>query len=276
MPGVLLAQKLNLSSKTDSVNLGEVVQVSLTLIHDEAQELIFPGMGSDFGKFELVKRMIVPSRFTEDSLVKDSVVYSVRTFELKDSLPLILVVYKGEDSTKIRSNPCWFHVKNGTIQGKGNEVLTDTSYEQIPTLFDEHILFLALLVAVGIIIYLLIFWLPKYLKKKRIEKFVRRHEAFKTKFTFSDDFQIEQWSNFISSWKNDFSKSIGKNVTGFTTRKLSILTESTELKDVLRKLERNLYDPESEVMLTETDFNVLMKVSEEKYKMKLKELQDVK
>lgn len=270
------AQDLKLKVAADSVKLGEVFEVSLSLVHNQENVLFFPNDQSNYGKFELVKKEVFPSVFTPDSLVKDSAIYFLRTFELRDSLPLFLTVYRGEDSVSTRSNVAWLYHLDGVINAKGNQVIIDNSYIEIPFLWDEHLLFLFLFIMAGLATYFFVVWFPKYLKKKRVERFISAHEKFKERINYRADYTNEDWSTFFSDWKMDISNSLNKNVSGFTTRKLSSYLNLQELLPVLKKLERILYDPKTQEQLTSSDFDALLRTSDVKFQEKLKKMQDDK
>ena len=79
-----------LSYEKDSFQIGSVLEIKLSLIHDEEYSLYFPDANSDFGDFDFVSKHTIPSTYTEDSLILDQAVYQLRSFAIEDSIPLFI------------------------------------------------------------------------------------------------------------------------------------------------------------------------------------------
>ena len=267
------ALKLKMSCSQDSIRIGEPLTISLTGIHDETTDFLFPDKSSFYSKWEFISKEVFPSVYLSDSLVKDSVVYKLRTFNTNDSIPLYLDVFRKRDSSRVRSNVKWVSYKSGVLKSKGNQILSDNSYEEIPVLFDEHIIISIIVIVILIASYFGFFWLPKWIKKKRIEKYKMNHLQFLNKYSFSSSWTNNEWGEFIGDWKQDISVSTKKNLQGYTSRKLSSYFNDKNLQPILMKLDRVLYDPENRIIFDKSDYDRLLNLSEKHFEKRLTDLE---
>ena len=111
MPCYVLAQvdrvEASLKFERDSVKLGEVIELRMTLVHPNNTEVFFPSRRRDFLPFEWIGSERLPTE-KEGNSSTDVVVYQVRTFVLSPSQGVSLPYgYQSETDTlreQVRSN----------------------------------------------------------------------------------------------------------------------------------------------------------------------------
>ena len=98
-------QKPQLRFITDSVMLGELVEVELTYHHPKEFEVLFPDSTFDYKPFEFVKKKLFTTR-SNDSISSDCTIYLLQTFELDhvQDLQLGVTMFTSKDSFIVSTN----------------------------------------------------------------------------------------------------------------------------------------------------------------------------
>lgn len=267
-------EQFELSTTGSYFRVGDHLEVQVTLIHDESQVLYFPDQNSDYGRFELVSKTVSPSRYTDDSLVVDQATYTLRTFELADSLPVFLDIKVGKlpDQTTKRTNIKWLHRKEGTLKTNPDQLVAAHRYQNLPYQVD-YPLYLAVLVVLGIIV-LGVLWLvvPKIHHQLKKITFKKKHQKFMTQYPSSHAWDTQQWQTYLRDWKADVSRSVEVSLVGYSNPKLKQLFGDSDAGAVFGKLDELLYNPKALLKLDASDFEALKALSQQKYRSKLQNL----
>ncbi|AWV99666.1 hypothetical protein [Arcticibacterium luteifluviistationis] len=98
-------QNPHLSFITKKANVGENIQVALVYKHNAESDVFFPNKTSYFSPFELKGFVFFPTH-TKDSISVDSVIYTLRTFDVDkiQTFKLPVWVLEDGDSTTFWSN----------------------------------------------------------------------------------------------------------------------------------------------------------------------------
>lgn len=262
-------REFTISSVEKTVSVGEVLKIFVSVIHDEANKLYFPELDSTAGRFEFVTKEVFSTRLTDDSLLLDSVVYGIRTFELADSLPFYFEILEGE-LRSVRSDVIWVKVAGGVVKGKENQLIPNSDYVDIIFKSNRH-LYISILILLAICFVLfMIYGIPKVYQIIKKKRFIKLHETFLEQ-EYDTSWELEGWETYVSKWRIDLSKSMDVNLSGYTFLQLKKELKSEEINQVIDKLQSYLYDPESISGLDEQDFNKLKEYTQKCFEIKLKE-----
>lgn len=87
--GQTLPVQAKLDFSQDSVALGEVIELEMTLVHPESTEVFFPSRRRDFLPFEWIDSERLPTE-TQEGKLKEAMIYRLRTFSLSPRQGLTL------------------------------------------------------------------------------------------------------------------------------------------------------------------------------------------
>ena len=135
----VLGQNPKLEVLTDSVQIGEPFQVSLTYNHKSNSEVFFADSTYNYGDLEYLNHTPFPTQ--TDSLSLDSAIYTLACFNIQDSTEVKLPLYilSKEDSIKIESNSDFIFVKRILTQIPDSlELKTQLDYLESPILRGVH------------------------------------------------------------------------------------------------------------------------------------------
>lgn len=263
-----------LSTDQDYFRVGDHIEVKVSLIHDESKSIYFPDKNSDYGRFELVSKSVKPSEYIYDSLVLDRATYTLRTFEVTDSLPLFLDIKLGrepEQTTK-RTQVKWMHRLDGTLTNSQDELLPEHRYHSLPYQMDYR-LYLAILIFLGLLVLLFLrVIVPRIYLQVKKKRFKKRHQKFMEQYPSSDNWGMQQWQSYLADWKVDVSRSVGVSLVGYSNSKLKQIFGQSGAQHVFGKLDQMFYNPKAVLELNDADFQLLKQLSEEKFSSKLEKL----
>ena len=147
----------------DSVKIGEPIKLSLVFKHNPEMELFFADSSYDYAPFEFIKKEYYQTVTTED-ISRDSVVYTLSTFELEPRLSLSLPIYILQigDTSKLYSDPATVIldeiVRRITPQ---DSLKADTNYRVLNTKLNYPYL----LIGVGMLIFVALITFVFFRKK---------------------------------------------------------------------------------------------------------------
>jgi hypothetical protein len=266
----------------DSVKIGEPVTYSLSYYHSKNIELFFPDSSYSFAPFEFISKKYSPTS-TQDSMSLDSVVYTLRTFEVKNSLELSLPVFMIEqgDTVHLFSTPDKISIKQyiqdvpDTLKFK-----TDADYKEVPLKYNYpyYITWFVIIILILVLVYFI--FGKAVLRNYRLYVIYNNHKQFLRTFDKLHK-EMEESPNLMSlekvlgEWKNYLTKLEQKPINTFTTTEIISLFNKEELKESLQEVDRSVYsgsiagDPYKAL-------NVLKRFSNKRYKKRRKELKNEK
>lgn len=266
----------------DSVRIGQPVKYALSFHHPRTMELFFPDSTYSFLPFEFIKKEYFPTK-TIDSISVDSVVYTLRTFEIKKNIELSLPVFIVEQGDTIRQ----YSSHDGiSIQQYINEVpdslqfKSNTNYTTVEPRFN-YPYYLTILFLVFLISVLLYFALGKaILRNYRLYMMYNKHVQFLKKFEklhkeMEESPNVKAMEKVLGEWKDYLTRLEHKPINTFTTTEIISLFNKEDLKESLQQVDRSIYsgsitnDPHGAL-------SVLKKFSNKRYKKRRKELKNGK
>jgi len=238
--GIAIAQDLRIWSTKKAVDLGEVFDLNLQIIHDGNSVFELVEQDSILYSFEIASFDLKATSQKNKRFV-DSIQLKIRTFSVKDSIPVFLKVkeIKGIKSHFLTSNILWIKIKDPTIKGFSDQVLPSKDYIHLPVRLDKNMVGFVLILCVLFVVLFVVYWLPKIISKYQKEVFIREHEQFVihiSEMSFDSKDALDAW---LALWKKDIQQSLGKNLDAYTISQLKF--EFKHLKNDFNALESILY-----------------------------------
>ena len=115
--GFSQSKKPSIRFLSDSVMMGELVEVELLYKHSKELEVLFPDSSFNYEPFEFVEKKLFTTR-SEDSVSLDCTIYILQTFELdsRQGLHLGVTLFSTKDSFKVYSNSDSVYLKEMILQ----------------------------------------------------------------------------------------------------------------------------------------------------------------
>ncbi len=266
----------------DSIKIGQPVKYALSYHHPKKMELFFPDSSYSFAPFEFIRKEYFPTR-TRDSISIDSVVYTLRTFELKKNIELTLPVFILEqgDTTRLYSLPDRIGIRQYLSEIPDSLVLREnTRYVEVTSRYN-YPYYLASLVIVILAVVLFYFILGKavlrnyrlYMMRKNHVQFLQTFEKLQKEMETAPS--LQKMETVLGEWKNYLTRLEQKPINTFTTTEIISLFNREELKEGLQEVDRAIYsgsitgDPSRAL-------SVLKKFSNKRYKKRRKELRNAR
>jgi len=264
----------------DTIKIGQPIKYALRFYHAKNMELYFPDSSYSFAPFEFISKKYFPTT-TKDSMSTDSVVYTLRTFEIKNSLDLALPVFvidQGDTIVQYSSSDRifikeYFKEIPDTLIFKSN-----AGYKVVDEKFNyPYFLTFVLFVLVSLILLYFIFG-KTILRNYRLYVMHNNHSQFLRVFNklqkeMEDAPNLTAIEKILGEWKNYLAKLEQKPINTFTTTEIISLFNKEELKENLQKVDRSIYSG-SITGNPSNALEVLKKFSNKRYKKRRKELKN--
>ncbi len=242
----------------DSVQIGEPIEFALSIKYPKGLEIIFPDSLYDFSPFELTKKTYFPTQ-SDSIFSRDSTIYYLSTFEIDSVQYLKLPIYKINEYDSL----IFWTSLDSVILKHAVEIIpdsitmvTNTNYVEVPMAFNYPYASIALIV-IGIIALVLWFVFGKtVIKKIAIYRIKKRN----TEFLLNFDNLVA--NHFLSSeeilflWKTYLEKLLDKPFTKLTSKEITSLLTQENLGNSLIAIDRNIYGPKDESLLSDAYENI--------------------
>lgn len=230
----------------DNVQVGEPVDFVLTHYSSQDSLVLFPDTLYDFSPFELVTKKTFQSAI-RDSLKFDSVIYTLRTFEIRGWQHFNLPVYYLTKSDSIKLTSTTDSLGINLLVKKAITPISlksDTKYQPIPLLTDyAYLSVLSMVVLASIIILIVVFRKP-LIRKIRLLRLQQQHDKYITRINalVKENPSRPEIESFLGIWKSYLGNIEKKTVASMTSKEiLNIYPDAPELKSKLQLLDRSLY-----------------------------------
>ena len=272
--------KVRGSFDTDSIRLGDEAEYRLTVTYPGNMKIILPDSNFNYGEFEFSHRKWFPTR-VRNSMLFDSVIYYLTTFQLDSVLRFQLPVYvvQPTDCVAYYPAPDSLMLKQVITQMPDSlKLKADTRLIHNKLLFNYPLWMLAggiLAVAVIVIIF---FFGKRILKVYRIMRMRRRHRKFVEKFYLQlgklrDSNSDNNPEHVLHFWKKYMESLEKEPYTKLTTRELVKLYNDGALTDNLKAIDRFIYGNIREKPIHEY-FSGLLDYTVNRFRIRMKEVQD--
>ena len=168
----------------DSMAIGMPIKYVLTYQHDPALQVLFPDSTHDYSPFELLDKDFFPTE-TENGQSKDSVIYTLTSFELDEiqriSMPISIEEVAGSKVISTTEDSIYMVPM---LQDLADSVplLTNTTMLLIPTEFNYPLILMIFGGILAVLILLALIFgknIRRYYKLKRLDK---KHRGFTEDF----------------------------------------------------------------------------------------------
>jgi hypothetical protein len=263
-----------------SIKIGQPVKYSLSFYHDPTMELFFPDSSYSFAPFEFISKEYFPTN-TKDRLSLDSAIYTLRTFEVKNSLELALPVFiiNQGDTTHQFSSHDKILIKQYVQEPLDSLVLkSDALYEPVSLEFNyPYYAFIVFLIIISLVLIYFVFG-KSVLRNYRLYVMYNNHILFlKTFDKLYKEMEVspnpDAMEKVLGEWKNYLTKLEQKPINTFTTTEIISLFNKEDLKENLQLVDRSIYSGTITGNPCEA-LDVLKKFSNKRYKKRRKELKN--
>lgn len=230
----------------NNIQVGEPVDFILTHCSSQDSLVLFPDTLFDFSPFELVNKKTFQSEI-RDSLRFDSVIYTLRTFEIRAwqhfNLPVFYLTKT--DSIKLISSTDSLGI-NLLIKKAITpiQLKSDTSYQPIPLLTDyAYLSVLSIIALVSLVILILVFRKP-LTKKLRLIRLQKQHDKYIARIDglVKNNPSRLEIESFLSIWKSYLGSIEKKTLASMTSKEiLAIYHNAPDLKSKLQLIDKSLY-----------------------------------
>ena len=264
----------------DSIKIGQPVNYALSFHHSSKVELLFPDSSYQFYPFEFISKKYFPTE-SKDSLSLDSVIYTLRTFEVKKTLELSLPVFIIDqgDTGKLFSTTDKIDIQQAFAVVPDTLIFkSDANYKKVNLVYNYPYYFTA--AVIGFILLILFYFIfgkavlrnyRLYIIYKNHVQFLRAFDKLHKELEFSPN--LLAMEKILGEWKDYLTKLEQKPINTFTTTEIIALFNKEELKENLQKVDRSIYSGsitgEPHIALF-----VLKKFSNKRYKKRRKELRN--
>jgi hypothetical protein len=267
---------------TDSIKIGQPVKYALSFHHPKNMELFFPDSTYSFLPFEFIGKEYFPTR-TTDSISIDSVVYTLRTFEIKNSIELSLPVFIVEHGDTIRQYST--HDGIGIRQyvkevPDSLQLINNTIYIPVEQKSNYPYYLTALFLGFLISVFLYFALGKAVLRNYRLYMMYNNHIQFLRKFEklhkeMQESPNLAAMETILGEWKDYLTRLEHKPINTFTTTEIISLFNKEDLKESLQEVDRTIYS----ASITGDPYkalSVLKKFSNKRYKKRRKELKNAR
>ncbi len=265
---------------SDSIKLGQEVPYSLTVTYSPKLKINLPDSSYDYHPFELNHRKWFPTAI-KNSLLYDSVIYYLTTFELDTVLHFRMPVYvvKENDSITYYTDPDSIYLKQVITQLPDSlKLKADTQLLKSRQLFNYPVWLIISALLIVLVTAVTIFFGKKIMKALKLYRLKRKHRIFVEKFflrigKLRDSHSDGDPEHVLHDWKKYMESLEKAPYTKLTTRELVKIYNDTALIENLKAIDRFIYGNVKEKPLHEY-FSKLLEYSVMRFKVRIKEIQD--
>lgn len=266
---------------SDSFKLGQHVQLSMRFEHKPSAELVFPDSSYDFSPFEFVKKQYFPTKSTKN-ISKDSVVYTLTTFELEPQLSLSLPVFLFEDgdTTRLYSDDAFIKLKEEiTNVTQKDSLRVDTRFLALSSKLNYPYIGIGLLVWAWIGLMVFVFFRKKIVAQYKLYFLQKDYQKFsadfaKITFQYNRNPTVLLLEEQLSLWKKYIGKLDKKPYPTFTTKELAKVFAQNEITSSLQNYDRAIYGGYIKEDMTQS-INYLESSAKLKFEKKQNELRNI-
>lgn len=265
----------------DSVKIGEPIKLSLVYAHPSKLEILFPDSTFDFAPFEFISKTYFNTT-SKDSISKDSVIYTLSTFEIEQELKLALPVfiYQDGDTSTIYSDDASVKFKEEITQIAPNDSLrTNTDFMNLSNRINYPYIGIGtiILALIGLIIF--IFFSRKIIARYKLFYLEKEHRVFLEKYKkMSENYflmpNVSILEEQLSLWKKYLQKIEKIPYTTLTTKEISAHLDLNQVRSSLQNFDRAIYGGMIREDMT-SSIQYLLDIAQLKFEKRQNELRNI-
>ena len=238
---------------SDSVKIGEPIELYMSARYPEKYTVLFPDSSFSFAPFEFQKKRYVATH-TVDGISRDSVIYTLATYEIDSvqTLKLPVFVVNARDCTQVFSNTDTVFFRAlvkaipDSLAAEKLPLKTNTNYLGVRWNLNY---ILAAIVGGLVLVAAIIVWLvfgQRIRRYFKLKKMTRHYEAFLAKFDQSlhrldERFSPQQAEATLLIWKSYLETLMGKPYTKYTSKEIRQVAQNDQLGHALAAIDRMIY-----------------------------------
>ena len=232
----------------DSMKIGQTTHFWITASYPPQFQVVFPDSLFDYSPFEYMGKAFSPTKEKGD-VYFDSTIYQIQSFEIDNTqyFKLPATILHNKDCTLIHTPlDSIYLIQLATQVSDTTQLITNTSYWDVKGNMNYPLLWIIL--GVLVVLSVTVFFLfgkkiRRYFKLKRLRKEYTKFseqltQAIKVMRERPNKEEIEQ--SYIQ-WKRFLERLEGIPYTRLTSKEILKLNETSELKEVLKNIDRCIY-----------------------------------
>ncbi|PWJ44661.1 hypothetical protein [Sediminitomix flava] len=282
-PALLMAQSENPYGRFlgEEVRVGQEIKYVLTYTHPSDEEVIFPGEKHSFAPFEYISRQYFPTQ-SDSTTSKDSVVYTLMTFEMDSIQELTVPVFVMQENGK--KEPI-FPEKDGIFlvkslasdlqQGEQPQLVENTNLAKVNEEFNYPYLLIFLgLVFIALVIVVFVFGgkIKRVLQLKKLKKQnIKFNSSFENYATAPYD--APKLEHLLGIWKTYTGQMIDLPLQSYTTKEIQAVLPNEKLDTPLKTFDRAIYANMVDDQMQQ-NISFLKEYAQKSYEKKIEEVKN--
>lgn len=233
---------------SDSIKIGEPAPYVLTALYSRKKQVLFPDSTYDFSPYELYRKEYFPTS-TKDTLLFDSAVYHILSFEIdplqRFSLPVYLI--QGRDSITFQSSiDSVFLIELIPETYDTLKLIENTSLIELPVLFNYPYFLIGAGTLIVLVVLILVIFGKTIRRKIKLYRLKKKHLRFLDEFNTyirevreKDEKEVIEQGFFF--WKKYMEGLDQKPYTKLTTREIKETTGDESVYKSSREIDRAIY-----------------------------------
>jgi len=288
MLSVLLVQsqeiKINGGFIEDSLQLGSTVHYWVTAEYPMEIEVLFADSNYNFSPFEYADKFFVETELRNDNAF-DSVVYGLQSFEIDliQKLQLPVFVVQSNDSI-ILTTPLdsLFFEELVPLQQVSDttQLIQNTQYNPVDRLYNYPLMWiiLGILLAISLIIFFTFGQkIRNYFTIRRLKKEYGLFSNFISQLInlLKESVDQERAAQGLTHWKNYLERLELQPFSKLTTKEILALEFTSELKEALQNIDKNVYGNQKDPELYKS-FQEVEDFTQHRFHMKIEDIKNGK
>jgi hypothetical protein len=267
----VFSQAPSLKFVQDTTSIGKEIKVSLSFSHPYDQDVFFPKSEQYFNKYILIESEPIETK-TVKNISLDSVVYTLKTFEINDVQTLQLPVWQvvDGDSVALLSNVDTIYLKSQILDSLLSAAEYRKRLDLVPSSqkFNYALVLRWFSILLGIVVFFFLF-LKRPLEREWLKwKFRQKHAQFTQQFRKSMK-SAEDISSSMALWKSHMEWLDQKPYTTLSTSEITIRSGDERLGEALREIDSAMYGGQTSDRIL-IALQILYNEALEKYRTKRK------
>ena len=276
--------KINGGFIEDSLQLGSTVHYWVTAEYPKEIELLFADSNYNFNPFEYADKFFIETELRYDNAF-DSAVYGFQSFEIDliQKLQLPVFVIQSNDSIVLTTPlDSLFFEELVSLQQVSDttQLIQNTQYNPVAQLFNYPLMWI--IVGVLLIISLLVFLIfgqkiRNYFTIRRLKKEYGLFSNFISQSigVLKENVDRDRAAQGLTQWKNYLEKLELQPFSKLTTKEILALEFTSELKEALRNIDKNVYGNHRDTELYKS-FQDIEDFTQHRFHMKIEDIKNGK
>lgn len=234
----------------DSVKIGTPVQYTLYFRHAPEWEVVFPDSTFSFAPFEFIRKNFYPTR-TRGRLSTDSVVYTLRTFEIApvQRLRVPVLLWQQGDTTQLLPAADSVFLREMVRAEPTHPLALKSNTRPLPVRARFNYPYALAGLGLGVVLLVGLWGLfgRRVLINYKLYKLKNDHRFFVTRYNahierFNRSQTLQNIETAITLWKNYLTRLEGSAINSFTTKEIAqFYGEDEDVTTALKLFDKAIY-----------------------------------